>query len=243
LVRDIEIIGIFGRNNELGEGKTLLLTFFALDNYEKYKDKSISFADYTLPFAKPINHVSEFSEIGEEFRGKIIFVYLDDVIPFFDSRHSGANIRETWVLTQCRKYGINLFYTGQLKGAIDGRLRLISNEIIETEKLYFLNKKEHKFKLYSYDKHINKIKEPIEITYGSEILDMYKTLEIVKRQIKLDELQEYFKSYNKKVSFRVITKAMYSFKYNIADTIFECLKHNDIKSIKKVLLPFGYELV
>jgi len=238
MARDIDIVGIFGKNQELGEGKTLLLTFFALDNYEKYQDESVSFADYTLPFAKPINHISEFVEIGEEFKGKIIFVYLDDVIPFFDSRHSGANIRETWVLTQCRKYGINLYYTGQLRGAIDGRLRLISSDILETEKLNFPT-----FKVYSYDKKINKISEPVEITYGHEVLDIYETLEIVKRQIKLDELQEYFKQYNKKVSFRVITKAMYSFKYNIADTVFECLKHDDIKSIKKVLLPFGYEIV
>jgi len=238
MARDIDIVGIFGKNQELGEGKTLLLTFFALDNYKKYQDESISFADYTLPFSKPINHISEIPEIGEEYKGKIIFVYLDDVIPFFDSRHSGANIRETWVLTQCRKYGINLYYTGQLRGAIDGRLRLISSEILETEKLNFPI-----FRVYSYDKKINKISEPIEIVYGDEVLNIYETLEIVKRQIQLDELQEYFKSYNKKVSFRVITKAIYSFRYNIADTVFECLKHNDIKSIKKVLLPFGYEIV
>jgi len=234
-IKDIEIIGIFGRNNELGEGKTLLLTYLALKNKEEFPERKI-YADYTLPFAEPINHVSQFTEIGEKYKDNSI--YLDDAIPFFDSRQSGANVRETWILTQCRKYGIDLYYTGQLKGAIDGRLRLISNEIIETEKTQFPN-----FRLYSYDKNINKIREPIDITYGNEVLSIYKTLEIVKREIKIIELKKYFETYNKKVSFRVITKAIYSFKYSIADTVFECLKHNDIKSIKKILLPFGYELI
>jgi len=234
-VKDIEIIGIFGRNNELGEGKTLLLTYLALLNKKLFPDRKI-YADYTLPFAEPINHVSQFTEIGEKHNDNSI--YLDDAIPFFDSRQSGANVRETWVLTQCRKYGIDLYYTGQLKGAIDGRLRLISNEIIETEKIDFPN-----FRLYSYDKNINKIREPIDITYGNEVLSIYETLEIVKRQIDIKEMWSYFEKYNKKVSFRLIMKAVYSFKYNISDTVFECLKHNDIKSIKKILLPFGYELI
>jgi len=235
MVKDIEIIGIFGRNNELGEGKTLFLTYLALKNKKDFPNRKI-YADYTLPFAKPINHVSEFTEIGEKHNDNAI--YLDDAIPFFDSRLSGANVRETWVLTQCRKYGIDLYYTGQLKGAIDGRLRLISSEIIETEKIGFPN-----FRLYSYDKNINQIRKPIEITYGNEVLDIYETLEIVKRRINIKELKQYFEQYNKKVSFRLITKAIYSFRYNISDTVFECLKHNDIKSIKKILLPFGFELV
>jgi len=235
LVKDIEIIGIFGRNNELGEGKTLFLTYLALKNKRDFPNRQI-YADYTLPFATPIYHISQFTDIGEKHNDNAI--YLDDAIPFFDSRLSGANIRETWVLTQCRKYGIDLYYTGQLKGAIDGRLRLISSEIIETEKIGFPH-----FRLYSYDKNINQIREPIDITYGSEVLDIYETLEIVKRKIDTKELLKYFEQYNKKVSFRLITKAIYSFRYNISDTVFECLKHNDIKSIKKILLPFGFELV
>ncbi len=235
LVKDIEIIGIFGRNNELGEGKTLFLTYLALKNKKEFPERKI-YADYTLPFAEPINHVSQFTEIGEIHYDNAI--YLDDAIPFFDSRQSGANIRETWVLTQCRKYGIDLYYTGQLKGAIDGRLRLISNEIIETEKIQF-----PLFRLYSWDKNINKLKEPVDITYGKEVLDLYETLEIVKRKIQIKELKQYFEQYNKKTSFRLITKSMYSFKYIIADTVYECLKHDDIKSIKKILMPFGFELI
>jgi len=241
LVKDIEIIGIYGRNNELGEGKTLFLTYLASVNKKAFPDREI-YADYTLPFAKPIDHVSQFEEIGTKYDDNA--VYLDDAIPFFDSRQSGANVRETWVLTQCRKFGIDLYYTAQLKGAIDGRLRLISNEIIETEKIFFdketLN---NKFMIYFYDKHINQTKESIEIEFGSNILDIYKTLEVIKRKIDINELLNYFKTYNKKVSFRMITKAIYSFRYNIADTVFECLKHDDIKSIKKVLLPFGYEII
>jgi len=231
LFKDIEIVGIFGRNQELGEGKTLFLTHLALGNHKEFPNRKV-YADYTLPFAKPLYHVSQFTEIGEQYNDNAI--YLDDAIPFFDSRHSGANIRETWVLTQCRKYGIDLYYTGQLRNAIDGRLRLISNEIIESEKVAFPT-----FKLWFYDKKMDKTKDPIEITYGKEVINIYNTLEIVKRKIKLNELQKYFEQYNKKVSFRVITKAIYSFKYNIADTVFECLKHDDMKSIKKVLLPFG----
>lgn len=235
MVKDIEIIGIFGRNNELGEGKTLFLTYLANKNHVLFPKRKI-YADYTLPFAEPISHISQFTDIGEKYNDNAI--YLDDAIPFFDSRLSGANVRETWILTQCRKYGIDLYYTGQLKGAIDGRLRLISNEIIETEKIKFPN-----FRLYSYDKNINQIRKPIDIFYGTNIINLYKTLEIVKRKIDIKELKQYFKQYNKKVSFRLITKTAYSFRYNIADTVFECLKHNDIKNIKKILLPFGYEIV
>jgi len=241
LVKDIEIIGIFGRNNELGEGKTLLLTKIAFVNKKAFPE-SRGYADYTIPDTEPINHVSEFVEIGEKYNDNK--VYLDDAIPFFDSRISGANIRETWILTQCRKYGIDLYYTAQLKGAIDGRLRLISNEIIEIEKIFFDKKTlDNKFMIYFYDKHINKIKEPIEITFDKEILNVYQTLEVVKRKIDLNELKQHFEQYNKKVSFRMIVKAIYGFRYNIGDTVFECLKKNDVKSIKKILLPFGYEIV
>ncbi|MFQ5825639.1 MAG: hypothetical protein ACE5JB_16495, partial [bacterium] len=88
MVKDIEIIGIFGRNNELGEGKTLFLTYLALKNKKDFPDRKI-FADYTLPFAIPIYHISQFTEIGQDFND--IAIYLDDAIPFFDSRLSGAN--------------------------------------------------------------------------------------------------------------------------------------------------------
>jgi len=128
---DIIIVGIFGRNNELGEGKTLLLSYLAYEFHKQLPKKDI-YADYNLPFLKgQIHHMNDFVKCFD------CAMFLDDVIPIFDCRQSMSSVLQTWILNTCRKYKISLFYTSQLKGAIDGRLRKISNFIIETEKKEF----------------------------------------------------------------------------------------------------------
>lgn len=231
---DITIIGIFGRNNELGEGKTILLTHRALKEHREFPNRSI-YADYKLPFTKPINHISEFPNISES--PNLVSVYIRDAIEFFDSRESGININETHILTELRHYGINLCYDAQLKGAIDGRLRRISNMIIETEQIKF-----PLFHLWFYSKSMVLL-DDFNIEYGNDVISIYNTLEKFKREISLDLLNDLFSKYNTKVSFRVITKAKFNFKNNMSDTVFICLEKDDIDSIKNVLIPYGYELV
>lgn len=227
-MNDISIIGVFGRNNELGEGKTLFLTYLAL---KQYRLNFKIYADYTLPFATHISHINEFVKVNN------CSVFLDDCIPFFDSRESGANILETWVLNTCRKLGINLFYTAQLKGAIDGRLRRISNLIVETERVEF-----PVFHIYWYNKNLTLI-EDYDIKYSKDVLDIYNTLEVVKRKISIKVLQNLQEQFKSKVGFRQITKAKFNLKNNLADTIYILLKVEDTESIKEILLPFGFDLI
>lgn len=227
---DIIIVGIFGRNNELGEGKTILLSYLA-DEFYKQTNKPI-YADYKLPFLKgQIYHINDFVKCVD------CGIFLDDIIPLCDSRHSMANIIQTWVLNTCRKNKISLFFTSQLKGAIDGRLRNISNFVIETEKRVF-----PRFKIWVQTKNLKKIIE-FEIEYSKRIQNIYDTYEIVKRQIKLKDLKNYFEKFNNRKGFRQITKAKYGFKGDFSDTVFTLLTAEDIDSIKELLIPYGYELI
>jgi len=228
---DIIIVGIFGRNNELGEGKTLLLSYLAYEFHKQLPKKPI-YADYNLPFLEgQIHHINDFVKCNN------CGMFLDDVIPIFDSRQSGANVLETWILNTCRKHKISLFYTSQLKGAIDGRLRKISNFIIETEKKVF-----PRFEIWAYTKNFKEITN-FEIEYSKRILNIYDTYEVVKREIKLEELKNYAEKFNIRKGFRQITKAKYNFKGDFADTVFTLLKVNDIESVKELLIPYGFELI
>jgi len=228
---DIIIVGIFGRNNELGEGKTLLLSYLASEFHKQLPEKDI-YADYKLPFLKgQIHHINDFVKCFD------CAMFLDDVIPIFDSRQSGANVLETWILNTCRKHKISLFYTSQLKGAIDGRLRKISNFIIETEKKDF-----PRFEIWAYTKNFVEITN-FEIEYSDRILNIYNTYEVVKRKIKIEDLKLYAEKFNNRKGFRQISKAKYNFKGDLSDTVFTLLLVNDIDSIKELLIPYGYELV
>lgn len=228
---DIVIIGIFGRNNELGEGKTLLLSHLANEFYNQLPDKPI-YSDYKLPFVKEhIYHINDFVKCRD------CGMFLDDVIPIFDARQSGSNVMETWILNTCRKYKINLAFTGQLKGAIDGRLRKISNFIIEIEKRDFPT-----FNVWIWTKTFKKIDE-FEITFGKKILEIYDTYEVVKRKIKKQDLLNYAEKFKNKKGFKQITKAKYRFKGDLAETIFILLTVKDFDSIQELLIPHGFELV
>jgi len=228
---DIIIVGIFGRNNELGEGKTLLLSYLA-DEFHRQLPKKDIYADYNLPFLKgQIHHINDFVKCHN------CGIFLDDIIPIIDSRQSTANVIVTWVLNTCRKNKISLFYTSQLKGAIDGRLRKISNFIIETEKKIF-----PVFEIWAYTKNIREI-ENFRIEYSERIQNIYNTYEVVKRQINLKELKNYFQKFNNRKGFRQITKAKYNFKGDFSDTVFTLLLVEDIDSIKELLIPYGFELV
>ena len=228
---DIIIIGIFGRNNELGEGKTLLLSYMAYEFHKQIPDKPIH-ADYNLPFVKTkIHHMNDFVKCYD------CAIFLDDVIPIFDSRKSASNIGETWILNTCRKYKINLFYTAQLKGAIDGRLRKISNFIFETEKKNF-----PRFEVWAYTKNLTEI-DNFEIEYSRNIQNIYDTYEVVKREIRLDDLNNLVSKFNTRIGFRQITKAKYNFSGQFSDTVYTLLQVDDIESIKELLTPHGFELI
>jgi hypothetical protein len=228
---DVLIIGIFGRNNELGEGKTLLLSYMAYEFHKQFPEKTV-YADYNLPFIKnQIHHINEFVKCEN------CAIFLDDCIPIFDARQSGSNVLETWILNACRKYKISLIYTAQLKGAIDGRLRKISNFIFETEKKDF-----PRFEIWAYNKNLSEI-DNFEIEYGKEIQNIYNTYEVVKRQIRLNDLVDMMAKFSNRVGFRQITKAKYNFRGQFADTVYTLLQVNDINSIKELLIPHGFELI
>jgi len=144
---------------------------------------------------------------------------------------------ETWILNTCRKYKINFVYTGQLKGAIDGRLRKLCNFVIETEKIDFPT-----FNVWIWTKTFKKIDE-FEITYGKKILNIYNTYEVVKRKIKKQDLLYYAEKFITRKGFRQIAKAKWRFKGDLADTIFTLLTVKDFENIQELLIPHGFELV
>jgi len=228
---DMVIIGIFGRNNELGEGKTMLLSYLAQEFKKQLPEKSI-YSNYKLPFVKKyIYHINDFVKCRD------CGMFLDDIIPIFDSRESNSNVIATWILNTCRKFKINLVFTGQLKGAIDGRLRKLSNFVIETEKDIFPT-----FHIWIQTKNLSVIDE-FDITYGTNTLNIYDTYEVVERKIKYADLIKYKEKFITKKGFRQITKAKWGFKNDFSDTVYTLLTVNDRKSIKELLIPYSFKLV
>lgn len=111
------IIGIFGR---LGTGKTLLATILA---YKYYCRGWKIYANYRLPFARPIQSV------GALERLKNAVLVFDEFYLDLEARRS-MSLKNLFILKcfMCaRKKNVHLIYTAQYPRSVDRRLRCITD--------------------------------------------------------------------------------------------------------------------
>lgn len=110
---------------ELGAGKTLAMTYFALRNY--WKGKTI-YANYMLkkiPFT-PVTNPEQITTMRDGFFAG------DELWVWADSRKSGSKSNKfiTPILALSRKRGINICYTVQYFKQIDVRIRTVTDFIV-----------------------------------------------------------------------------------------------------------------
>ncbi len=119
-----------GFSGLLGGGKTLLMTIFgkgtSLEGQKVYSNYRTSFSDLISPM----------DLVNRNENLKNCSLCLDELYAWIDSRTSGTtgNRLITYFGLQTRKIDVNLFYTAQLIGSIDLRLRYITDIVVLCER-------------------------------------------------------------------------------------------------------------
>jgi hypothetical protein len=181
------LIGIFG---SFGSGKTLLLTYIALkyaemENYDVY-------ANYHIKHEKvKVIEPEDFIEINPESSDKRVFIALDEIYAWLDSRFSLSKVNRllSWVILQSRKRNMDIGYTAQMSGTVDLRMRGMTDLVVVAENI------NDGFKYaFIWEKGLKTYKRVLMLNYknAEKIWDLYDTREIVK-PIGLEELAETLK--------------------------------------------------
>jgi len=125
------LIGIFGT---FGSGKTLLMAILGYivaknPNYQVYANFEIKH-----PKVKTIEP-EDFLDINP--KNKKAMVLIDEAYAWLDSRMSMAKVNRflSYVVLQSRKRNMDIFYTAQLSGSVDLRLRELTDIFIICQKL------------------------------------------------------------------------------------------------------------
>ncbi len=114
----------------LGGGKTLLMTIFGkathLEGKKVYSNYKTSFGELVSPM--------DLVDRNEQLKN--CSLCLDELYAWIDSRTSGTtgNRLITYFGLQTRKLDVNLFYTAQLIGSVDLRLRYITDIVVLCER-------------------------------------------------------------------------------------------------------------
>lgn len=164
-------MGILGQR---GGGKTLLMTHLAYMDYEI--NKSLIVSNYHLNFDYKYMTLSELAELPDWLKDAT--VCLDEIQVGADSRSVFAkgNKSISTLATQLRKRNITLYYTTQLLGQVDKRLREQTDYIIITKPLD--KNKPGWFRLEIYDKRTDFILGE-KFFWGKETFQLYNTNEVI----------------------------------------------------------------
>jgi len=221
------VAGIFGKHEELGEGKTLLLTY--ISNLQHLKGELV-YANYTLPFSEEFTNLNMLTKIEN------CFVALDDIIPLMESRESQKHILSTWILNTCRKRKIRMVFSAQIHSAVEYRLRKICQLVIETSEIQFPD-----FEIKVYNSRGIK-QDEFKISYRQDILNLYETSEVVYQRIALKALIDLVEEVLKKRTFQTVTRAKYAFAFDLAGSIFDLIKAEKYDLLRDTLETYGYQI-
>jgi len=184
------IVGIEGGTSQ---GKTLVMTFFAIDEYRSYQKKLI--ANYTLHHI-PYERIT-FADLigwsavcrlcqwrdgayvcancgGRGFDNEAIF--LDEVHTLADSRASQTKTNKTfsYLVTQTEKQNVNLYYTTQDLGMVEKRLRQRTHIGMHVKR-----KGDNHF-LTIDDRTSERRRPKRALVYGPDVYDFFNTNQVMK---------------------------------------------------------------
>jgi len=119
------IIGFIGK---MGSGKTLCMTKFA---HEYFQKGNKVYANYGLLFEHEKVKYSDIKNMSKDLIKSVIC--LDEIHVFIDSRSSmkAVNRQVSYFVTQSRKRNLILMYTTQKFGQVDKRLRENTDYVIK----------------------------------------------------------------------------------------------------------------
>jgi hypothetical protein len=176
------IIGFIG---DMGAGKTLLMSIFALKAVSI--TKSMIYTNYELNFSKVIGDVeieymnkdflkSFFSKEGKAFKTVYNTILLiDEISAFIDSytqMSKKAQIFSKFVL-QSRKRNVTIMYTAQFMNLIPLRIRKVTNRIVMPT--YDDKKDVLEYDVYKYDGSVMTLMSSLYIPQASRYFDIYNT--------------------------------------------------------------------
>lgn len=124
------LIGILG---DLGSGKTLTLTYYALKTYWLYK-KEIEAGDYEIYsnyhlYKLPYTYSPDLNSTLDEMRNGVLLA--DELQDYVDSSLSAKKriIFLTKIIRKSRKRGLDIFYTTQYWKAVHKRIRVLTKPV------------------------------------------------------------------------------------------------------------------
>jgi len=160
------LMGIMG---ELGAGKTLCLTYFALRNYHKQRQLFMNYHLKKLPYTY-VKSPEDILNMRDGFAG------LDELWTWADSRISSSKKNKfiTLVLAKSRKRGINICYSVQYFKSVDIRIRTVTDFLV----LPRLNEKETVCSAFVYTNHGMQLQRVFKFK-TAPIFDLYDTKEEV----------------------------------------------------------------
>ena len=220
-------IGICGL---LGSGKTLLQTILGYVASENDLD---IYSNYKTTFSEMINPM-EFLR----FELENCCVLVDEMETVLDSRvNRRANRLLTYFVLQSRKRDVHIIYTSQLLGAVDLRLRFMSeiNILAESYKRYF------EYSNFVGGNIIKKFR--ISREKAKPFYDMYDTTEIIlpvelmsNEIIEFSTIKEYVETLPTKKSFQAVMKVTLPFMSgDMISGAYDLIKVGKVDEAKRVL--------
>jgi len=223
------VTGIFGG---LGSGKTLLASIIGINSHNKGQKV---YANYDLRYAEKVNPIELL-----EFELENCSLILDEANTILDSRlNSNANRLLGYFILQSRKRNVNIYYTAQISGSVDLRMRLVTNRPIYAEKI----DGGFRYKIYKNIELDTSVTFILPLKKALPFFDLYDTSEVIYpidvyagANIDIEMIKEIFKEAPTKKSFVVTLRSSNPFiSGDMSATIYDYLKLGKEKIVRKIL--------
>jgi len=233
LVDKLTITGFVGNPRN---GKTQLMimqTYLAYLRGRKVYSYKLKPKSPKFPFEMiNVNDIMEYElESGD--------LMLDEVHTLIDSRNPSQLTRLlSYFWSQSGKRDLNIWYTAQLDGSVDLRLREIADYVFKCKKTYSINRLARKkyitgFKYYRVVDDELKSPKVVSIVKAKKYFDLYDTYQRIMPleldatdTIDLKWVEEKADSCQNKRTFASILRGKYNFiGYDDAGSVFDCLKN------------------
>jgi hypothetical protein len=174
---------------------------------------------------------------------------LDEVHTLIDSRNPTQLSRLlSYFWTQSGKRDVKLSYTAQLESMVDLRLREIAGVVFKTQKVYSINRVQHKkrikgFRYYRVEGEEYKNPKFVPIEKAKHYFDLYNTYQVIMPleldatdSINMKWIEDKFKDCPNKRTFQSLVRGKYNFiGYDDVGSVYDCLKNNMRKDALDIL--------
>jgi hypothetical protein len=174
---------------------------------------------------------------------------LDEVHTLIDSRNPTQLSRLlSYFWTQSGKRDVKLSYTAQLESMVDLRLREIAGVVFKTQKVYSINRVQHKkrikgFRYYKVEGEEYKNPKFVPIEKAKHYFDLYNTYQVIMPleldatdSINMKWIEDKFKDCPNKRTFQSLVRGKYNFiGYDDVGSVYDCLKNNMRKDALDIL--------